>query len=91
MSMLAYKGVTTKRVYWFNQFNLPAGTSLNGWASQTPFTFNAETLVPCNRDGSPMRGYTGPTPVTASQTSVPTPGIGTTYDTFAQTSTWEQQ
>jgi hypothetical protein len=85
MATITFKGMTTKRLY---RFGSTLGTGLpvalqgaSGQPIRTPVTFNGETVIYVNNDGSIQRGTAGPVPV----------GNPDVYSTYAVTSAWEQQ
>lgn len=85
MATATFKGLTSKRLYEFGM-TLGAGLpqvlqGLNGQPLRTPVTYNGETVIWVNNDGSIQRGNAGPVPI----------GNPDVYSCYAITSVWEQQ
>ena len=95
MGSVAWIGVTTSRRYEFTQQTIPA--ALISPISQQPLqkaTFNGETVVIANHDGSVQRALaTGPPPgASPNPEPVTKPGSGANsiYDAYTIASLFEQ-
>lgn len=92
MGQYQWKGVTSKKVVAFMQAAIPS--ALIDPSSGQPVligTYNGETVVNANHDGSVARAVaTGP-PAGASVLPQPTTATNDIYDAYTLASLWEQQ
>lgn len=89
--VIVYKGVTTKKRYSFSLGFLPAVLLQPGGTPVAQGTFNGETLIMANTDGSVARGAaTGP-PAGAATVATGVPGAVDIYSAYVAPSAWESQ
>lgn len=94
MPVVKYKGVTTLRTYAFifgpgNPNTIPTALQdVNGNPIFTHGTYNGETVVWVNDDGSQARGVAGPQPADANANLA---NVDNVYNAYATPSEWEKQ
>jgi hypothetical protein len=91
MGSYQWRGVTSRNLYSFMQLAIPPAL-IDPQSSQPVLvgTYNGETVVNANHDGSVARAVaTGPPPG-ASVLPQPTTAVNDIYDCFVLASLWEQ-
>lgn len=86
---IIYKGVTTKKLYQFMSSAVPAVllSSTGGFVSKG--TFNGETVILANSDGSVQRGVAAGPPAGASTIPAGKSGGVDIYSSYTTPSLWE--
>jgi hypothetical protein len=92
MGSYCWKGVTTKRRYEWIQATIPSALlSVYGQPLQVA-TYNGETLVATNHDGSVMMPTaTGPPPGAVTYQPGTPSELNSVFDAYVQQSPWTEQ
>ena len=92
MGSYAWKGVTTLRRYEFIQATVPS-VLLNVYGQPVQQgTFNGETVIATNHDGSVlMPQATGPPPGAVTTQPATPSELNSVYDAYVQQSPWTEQ